>query len=69
MKYTAIIIQEDDWYAGFIKELPGANSQGKTEEELIENLQEAIQLILESNQKHTFENIKNKEYIEKAIEV
>ena len=69
MKYTAIIIKEDDWYAGFIKELPGANSQGKTEEELIENLQEAIQLILESNQKHAFESVKNKKYIEKAIEV
>lgn len=69
MKYTAIIIKEDDWYAGFIKELAGANSQGKTEEELIENLQEAIQLILESNQRHAFESIKNKEYIEKAIEV
>ena len=69
MKYTAIIIKEDDWYAGFIKELPGANSQGKTEEELIENLQEAIQLILESNQKHAFESVKNKKYREKAIEV
>ena len=59
MKYTAVIIKENDWYAGFIKELTGANSQGKTEAELIENLHEAIQLILESNQKHAFESIKN----------
>ena len=69
MKYTAVIIKENDRYAGFINELTGANSQGKTEAELIENLHEAIQLILESNQKHAFESIKNKKYIEKAIEV
>jgi len=39
--------------------LTGANSQGKTEAELIENLHEAIQLILESNQKHALEILRD----------
>ena len=52
MTYTAIIFKENNWYAGFIKELPGANSQGKTSEEVIDNLKEAAKLILESNVNH-----------------
>jgi predicted RNase H-like HicB family nuclease len=67
MTYTAVILKSGDWYAGFIKELPGANSQGKTIEELIENLKEAIQLVIESNIKHTLEVIKNTNYEEKLI--
>lgn len=67
MKYTAVILKEGSWYAGFIKELPGANSQGKTIEELIDNLKDAVQLILESNLKHKFEEIKNKNYEERII--
>ena len=36
-------------YIGFIEELPGANTQGETLEEIRENLQEAIALVLEGN--------------------
>ena len=67
MRYTAVIIKEDNWYAGFIKELPGANSQAKTIEELIDNLREAAQLIIESNLKHKFKRIENKNYEERVI--
>ncbi len=67
MEYTAVILKDGGWYAGFIKELPGANSQGKTIEELIDNLKDAVQLILESNLKHKFEAIKDKEYEERTI--
>ena len=69
MKYTAIIVKEGDWYAGFIKELPGANSQGKTEEEVIENLKQAIELILKTNDKYTLDKIKDKKYIKKIIKI
>lgn len=50
--YTIVVVKSGDWYAGYVKELPGAHSQGKTVEEVRENLKEAIQLILESNYKH-----------------
>lgn len=67
MRYTAVIIKEDNWYAGFLKELPGANSQGKTIEELVDNLREAAQLIIESNMKHKFKGIESKIYEERVL--
>ncbi|HLC16874.1 MAG TPA: type II toxin-antitoxin system HicB family antitoxin [Thermodesulfovibrionia bacterium] len=69
MNYTAVIFKEQNWYAGFLKEIPGANSQGKTIEEVIENLEEAAKLILESNIKHKFDEIKDKDYEEKIITI
>lgn len=47
--FTAVYQQVDDWWIGFVQELPGANTQGKTLDETRENLQEAVQLILEAN--------------------
>jgi len=48
-KFTAIFEQEGDWWIGYVEELPGANTQGRTLNEVRENLKEAIQLIMESN--------------------
>lgn len=47
--FTAIFEKIDDWYIGYVEELPGVNTQGKTLEEARENLREAIELILLSN--------------------
>ena len=47
--FTAIFEKVNDWYIGYVEELPGANTQGKTLEETRENLHEAIELILHSN--------------------
>ena len=49
MSFTAIIQKVNEGYIGFVEELPGANTQGKTVEEVRENLKEAIQLVLETN--------------------
>jgi len=40
---------EEGGYIGYVAELPGANTQGETMEEVRENLAEAIQLIFEAN--------------------
>ena len=40
---------EEGGYIAYVAELPGANTQGETLEEVRENLTEAIQLILEAN--------------------
>lgn len=40
---------EEGGYIGYVAELPGANTQGETLEEVRENLADAIQLILEAN--------------------
>ncbi|HLG16778.1 MAG TPA: type II toxin-antitoxin system HicB family antitoxin [Blastocatellia bacterium] len=40
---------EEGGYIGYIAELPGANTQGETMDEVRENLVEAVQMILEAN--------------------
>jgi len=46
---TAIFEEaEEGGYIGYVAELPGANTQGETLEEVRENLAEAIELILNS---------------------
>ncbi|MBN4000707.1 type II toxin-antitoxin system HicB family antitoxin [Nostoc sp. LPT] len=47
--FTAVYEKLDDWYIGYVQELPGANVQERTLEEARESLQEAIELILISN--------------------
>jgi len=46
-EFTAIFEQDGPWYVGYCAEVPGANGQGKTREECLANLREAIALILE----------------------
>jgi predicted RNase H-like HicB family nuclease len=48
MKYTVILEpQEEGGYTARCLELPGAISQGKTKEEALANIKEAIELVLE----------------------
>lgn len=65
--YTIVVVESDGWYAGYVKELPGAHSQGKTIKEVKGNLREAIKLILESNYRHFVE--KKKKVLEERITV
>jgi predicted RNase H-like HicB family nuclease len=46
---TAVYRKVAEGYIGFIEELPGANTQGRTVEEARANLREAAQLVLEAN--------------------
>ena len=46
-EFTAIIEKDDDWYIAYCPEIPGANGQGRNKEEVLENLSEAIALILQ----------------------
>ena len=46
-EFTAIAEKDDDWYIAYCPEIPGANGQGRTKEEVLENLSEAIALILQ----------------------
>jgi predicted RNase H-like HicB family nuclease len=45
--YTALIKKTDDWWIGRVAEVPGVLSQGKTRDELLENLQSALDEALE----------------------
>ena len=48
--FEATIEKRDKWYIGWVDAVPGAFSQGRTTKEVQENLKEAVQLILESQQ-------------------
>ena len=48
-QFTAIYKKSRKWYLGWIEEIPGVNTQGKTLKEVKENLKEALLLILETN--------------------
>jgi predicted RNase H-like HicB family nuclease len=45
--FTAVFRKEGKWWAAYVEELPGANTQGKTIEEARANLKEAIAMVLE----------------------
>ena len=47
--FTANYRRRGKWYLGWVEEIPGVNTQGKTLKEARENLQEALSLILEVN--------------------
>jgi predicted RNase H-like HicB family nuclease len=48
MEYTAIIKEmSNGWYFAQCEQLPSAMTQGKTIEEALENLKDAIHLLLE----------------------
>ena len=46
---TAIIKQDGDWWIGWVEEIPGANAQEKTKEELLISLREAASDLIELN--------------------
>lgn len=47
--YTAVVKRDGKWWIGWIEEIPGVNSQGKTREELSANLRSALREALEMN--------------------
>ena len=52
MKHTFTLEywQDDGWYVGKLKEVPGVFSQGETIKELEENIDDAYQLIMQDEQ-------------------
>lgn len=67
MKLTAVFEQVGEGYIGFIEELPGANTQGETLEEARENLQEAVELVLEANRALAEESLQGRNVIRESF--
>ena len=47
LKLTAEVHQDGEWYVGFCQEVPEANGQGRTPEECLQNLKQAVLLLME----------------------
>jgi predicted RNase H-like HicB family nuclease len=68
-EFTAVFRRVPEGYIAFVEELPGANTQGRTLEEARENLQEAVQLVLEANRALAEEELKGVEAIREPLKV
>jgi predicted RNase H-like HicB family nuclease len=47
--FTAVVKQDEGWWIGWVEEIPGVNSQGKTRSELMKNLRSALKEALQFN--------------------
>ncbi len=69
LQLTAVFQKVPEGYIGFVEELPGANTQGATLEEVRENLQEAITMVLDANRELIEEASRGHEVIRELIKV
>jgi predicted RNase H-like HicB family nuclease len=58
--FTLEYWQDEGWYVGRLKEIPGIFSQGETLDELKANILDAYYLVLKESRESLPENIKNK---------
>lgn len=69
-KFTAVFERDEgDWWIGYVEELPGANTQGRTIEEARENLKEAVSLVLEANREIARRESEGRDVIREPLEV
>ncbi|KKW02131.1 MAG: hypothetical protein UY36_C0011G0003 [Parcubacteria group bacterium GW2011_GWA1_49_11] len=47
--FTALYKKSGGWYAAWIEEISGVNTQGKTLKEARDNLKEALTMVIETN--------------------
>lgn len=52
-RFTAAFERDGNWWIGYVEELPGANTQGRTLTEACENLKEAVVMVIEANRELT----------------
>ena len=67
-EYTAIIKKEDDWWVGWIEEVPGVNCQEKSYEELKETLEITLREALGFNRQDAIAAAGN-DYSEEKIAI
>ncbi len=48
-QFTAVYQKRGKWYVGYVEEVSGVNSQGRTMREVRNNLQEALGLVIDVN--------------------
>ena len=67
IQLTAVFRKVPEGYIGFVEELPGANTQGATLEEARENLNEAVELVLEANRILAEEEMTETDFIRETL--
>ena len=65
-EFTAVIEQDGDWFITYSPEVPGANGQGKSKEEALQNLSDAIALILEDRRQDGLRGLPSNAVLDKV---
>lgn len=65
-EFTAVIKCNDEWWYGWIEEVPGVNAQERSREELIVALRECLVEALEMNRRDALESAEQ-DYTEEPI--
>jgi predicted RNase H-like HicB family nuclease len=68
-RYTAVFEQVDNWWTGFVEELPGCNVQERTLDEARASLKEAIQDVLQANRELARREAVGHEVVREAVAV
>jgi predicted RNase H-like HicB family nuclease len=68
-KFTAVFEQDGEWWIGYLEELPGANTQGRTLAEARENLKDAVRLLIAANRELTRRELQGKTIIREELVV
>ncbi|MCD4774090.1 MAG: type II toxin-antitoxin system HicB family antitoxin [Bacteroidales bacterium] len=68
MEYTAIINNIEDWWVGWIEEIPGVNCQEKTRSKLLESLKIVLKEALKFNRQDAL-SVAGEGYEEERIAV
>lgn len=67
--YTAIYEKHGKWYVGYVEEIPGVNTQGRTLAEVRRNLREALDLVLETNRMLAIASLRSPKVIRETLAV
>ena len=61
--FTAVYFRAQHGYVGFVEELPGVNSQGRTIDEARANLQRLAAIVFDEERAHAEEMIEGKDVV------
>lgn len=66
-RFTAVFEQDVNWWVGYVEELPGANAQGRTLDEVRENLKEAVLLVIQANRELARREAEGREVVREEL--
>ena len=67
MAFTAVYLKSKHGYVGFIEELPGVNSHGRTLEEARETLQKLAAVVFDEERREAEEMIAGKDVVRESF--
>jgi transcriptional regulator with XRE-family HTH domain len=65
--FTAVYQRDGEWWIGFVEELPGANAQERSLDEVRESLREAVADVLDANRELTRTEFEGRDVVREPI--